>query len=330
VDDAVAEKTAIYMHLDGCAAPFSELVSVPVRQGQALLPVGENGCTGACVHLHFHVHDGDLQFGIFVSQPFEMSDKSSFPQSENTEACESANIDCVHEGPSDNAGVAYVGVNPDVTNTSVGNAYDAAGGWWIVGASYRSTIEMSDEWGGVCRNTTTRFVHTCTSSYGTLTSQNYIDILGVRHSVYLSPASTGHVEGQIQGALSNLYAGGSRISAVMGAATGPESGNVQQFQGGYIQRVNGLNGIRIEAYTCSGLGCLLFAVLRYSALGIFCPTVNADPVVNSLDLGLISAAFGTSNLNYDLNVNGSVNSVDLGLASARFGFPPCPADVEPD
>jgi hypothetical protein len=167
---------------------------------------------------------------------------------------------------------------------------------------------------------------TCASDYGTLTSQNYIDLNGVRHTIYSSSSYTGHVEGQIQGSLSNLY-GANRISTVLGAATEPESGNVQEFEGGYLQR-NNRTGVRVEGYVCGVPGCLLFAVLRYSAYGVFCPSVNADRIVNSIDLGLIAGANNTANLNYDLNVSGVVNSIDLGLAAARFSNTPCGVDFD--
>jgi hypothetical protein len=56
-------------------------------------------------------------------------------------------------------------------------------GWWNVGASNAATNEANDEFGGVCRNTVSAFVHLCATNFGSrlVASQNYVDWKGVRH-----------------------------------------------------------------------------------------------------------------------------------------------------
>lgn len=311
--NAAADQTAMYGHLDNCAF-FAQGVVYDATQGQGLAPAGTTGVSSA-THLHFHVVNGnDLADPTPNTVPFAMSDRDTFERGQGTT-----------DGPSDNAGVAYTdGTNAD---TGIRNAYLAEGGasgsWWNVGATYHATTDSGDEWGGPCRNTSTRFVHLCASNFGAglAASQNYIDWKGVRHSVYRTDVG-GHVKGQIQGALSNRYQG-EPLSEVMGAPTGGEAGGQQNFQGGYIVRNNGA-GVRVDVYRCFG-GCVLVAVMRYSSYGIFCPSVDANRVVNSADLGLVASAFGTpGDMLYDLDANGSVGAADLGLVALRFSGTPCP------
>ena len=47
--------------------------------------------------------------------------------------------------------------------------------------------------------------------------------------------------------------------------------------------------------------------------------INGDGVVDSADLGLLTAAWGTSNPDADVNGDGVVNSADLGLVIAAWG-----------
>ncbi len=187
-----------------------------VLQGQ-FLGVGDNSGTSTGAHIHFQADAGDNETGVLNSIPFTMSDRApngsgiSFP---DIAACTNGTdtSQCVSDGPSDNAGVAYSSQNPVTIDASIASAYQGLGGssgsWWNVGAAFQS-----DEHGGVCQNTTTAFVHVCGTNFGNglLGVQNYIDWKGVRHSVYHSSSFVGHVKGQIQGALSNGYAGGSAV-----------------------------------------------------------------------------------------------------------------------
>ena len=56
--------------------------------------------------------------------------------------------------------------------------------------------------------------------------------------------------------------------------------------------------------------------------------INNDGFVNSLDLGLLQKAMGSStgqaayNPRADMNGDGRINALDLGLFRARFGRPP--------
>jgi hypothetical protein len=332
VYNPVADQTAIYAHRDNCV-PFTPLEPFPVKQGDSLGEVGELGCGGFCVHLHFQVNEGDNQTGTLTSAPFAMSDKDSFLDSENTEDCDDANADCVQDGPSDNAGTGFLSTSPDSIDTALRDGYGAAGGWWSIGATYRSTIELNDEWGGVCRNTLTRFAHLCASDFGTgiAVNQNYIGILGVRRSVYRTGTTAREVRGQIQGALSNLFGGANRpLSRTMGAPLGAENAaGRQDFEAGYLQRNNG-PGVRIDAFVCGSFGCGLLAVLRYSAYGEFCPSVNPDKKVSSIDLSQIAQRFGTNDIAYDINGDGTVSSIDLSLTSSRLNVICETDDPEPD
>ena len=56
------------------------------------------------------------------------------------------------------------------------------------------------------------------------------------------------------------------------------------------------------------------------------PNINSDGVINTLDLGILLAHFGTSVPRYtlgDINGDGVVNTIDLGKLLASFGFT-CP------
>lgn len=283
-------------------------------QGQGLAPVSETGNADG-IHLHFHVAAGSESFEPYDTVPFAMSDGADF----NGQGVNVTN------GPSDNAPVAYeAGGTLDAT---IRNMYLAQGGasgsWWNVGAAYRSTNEANDEWGGVCRNTLTAFVHLCGTTFGNgiLAAQNFIDSQGVRRTVYRSSTEAGVVKGQIQGTLSNNYLGGA-LSRIMGAPIGPEVNGVQPFQGGELVRYPA-PGIRVDVV----VGQFIFRVGRYDARGVFCPSVNADQVVSSIDLSQISQRFGTSNPFYDINMDGTVSSIDLSLTASRFSSVPCPTVI---
>ena len=85
----------------------------------------------------------------------------------------------------------------------------------------------------------------------------------------------------------------------------------RNLQGGYLERANGA-GVRINAYACGGSGCNLIAVLRYSAYGVFCPSINNDRIVNPGDQAILANDMvnGLYNLEHDLNVDGRINPGD--------------------
>ncbi len=279
-----------------------------------MAPTGETGNSDG-THLHFHVTQGNVLIGGHVTVAFEMSDRSSFYGAGGT------------NGPSDNAGVGYTSNSSLDALTRA--AYLANGGasasWWNVGAPFTSTAESNDEAGGICRNQTTAFVHTCGTGWGIglVVTQNYLDWKAVRHSVYRTSNYTGHVKGQIQGSLSNLYFGAGLASA-FGAPIGPESGNMQQFEGGALQRRLDLAGVRVDVIGCGAFGCGLTGIARWSSLGEFCPSVDANDDVNAADIGFVRTAFNSTNINYDLDMNPPISAADIGLVRSRFGMNNCP------
>jgi hypothetical protein len=114
------------------------------------------------------------------------------------------------------------------------------------------------------------------------------------------------------------------LSRVMGGPTIAESGGIQYFEGGFIQRVNSASqAVRVEAWSCPSVGpCALIGVERWSALGTFCPSVNGDTKVNILDLSAIAAHEGDTTypeyLDYDLNGDGVINILDLSAAASKY------------
>jgi hypothetical protein len=314
--NSIANQTSVYAHLSTCGS-WGVGVAWPVTQGAPIGTANETGNADG-VHLHFHVTSGETWNATSYSTvSFSMSDKSNFDEPEIT------------DGPSDNVPVAY---EPGGSlDTGIRGAYLAQSGpqpasesWWNVGATYHATTELHDEYGGPCRNTSTAFVHICPSDFGAglAASQNYIDWKNVRHSVYRTNVA-GHVKGQIQGSVSNFFrpclpgCSNGPLARVMGAPNGPESGGIQSFQAGYLQRANGY-GIRVDAYQCQPT-CTLIAVLRWDARGIFCPTLNRDLVLNVADSGILAQAIATPGweIEYDLNQDKATNVGDMGLLAAR-------------
>jgi hypothetical protein len=315
--------------------PFIPDTPYDILQGQ-FIGVGDNSGNSTGSHIHFQVGAGDDETNPLTSIPFTMSDHApdgngiSFV---DIAACTNGTdlSQCVSDGPSDNAGTGYTGQNPVGTDPILISTYLAHGGssgsWWNIGAPYQSINDNLDEWGGVCRNTATAFVHVCGTDVGNglLSSQNFIDYKGVRHSVYRSSNASGVVKGQIQGALSNGYGQVvgilPAVSKVLGAPTGDESGGTQNFEGGFIVRNNGA-GIRSDVYRCTQPGCLLIVVARYSSLGIFCPSVNDDHVINSTDELIISQHIQLPyDVRYDLNGDAHVNTTDLLQVAKRVNTP---------
>ena len=47
--------------------------------------------------------------------------------------------------------------------------------------------------------------------------------------------------------------------------------------------------------------------------------LNSDGTVNSLDWGIMNAAWFTNNATADINADGIVNSIDFGLMNANWG-----------
>lgn len=71
---------------------------------------------------------------------------------------------------------------------------------------------------------------------------------------------------------------------------------------------DGSEGDGVLAITCEPIG------------GNPCPEdINGDDKVDSADLGLLIAAWGTADANADLNESGNVDSADLGLLIAKWG-----------
>lgn len=235
--------------------------------------------------------------------------------------------------------MGYTQLNPLTLDNLILGAYRSAGGgtpyaWWNIGATYRSINEDNDEFGGPCRNTATAFVHYCGTNFGNgfLVVQNYIDWLNVRHSILYNMTgggyvTAGHVKGAIQGALSNSYGGAGAISQIMGTPTGVESNGRQNFQGGYIQIT--LPGVRAEVYRCDPV-CWLAGVTHYAGDGTFCPSVNGDGFVDLSDVAAVDAHAGTSNPEYDINIDGTVNAADHDLVVSRLSTQPCPGDRDGD
>jgi hypothetical protein len=60
--------------------------------------------------------------------------------------------------------------------------------------------------------------------------------------------------------------------------------------------------------------------------------INGDGIVDVVDFGALSSAFGTADPNADLNANGIVGNVDLAILAEHFGepCPTCRADFDGD
>ncbi len=314
VYNSVANQTAMYAHLVNCSFLFGNGQPFAGTQGQGLASAGETGSAQG-VHLHFHVSTGDTWDDPQTTVAFAMSDKDNFDVQQET------------DGPSDNAPVAVDASG--VTDNTIRNTYliqsgtqPASESWWNVGAPYQSINQSSDEWGGPCRNTATALVHLCPSNFGAgiAASQNYIDWKGVRHSVYHTNLS-GHVKGQVQGALSAMHRG-QPVARMLGAPLFNEASNIQVFQGGYAQRNNGA-GIKVYIYTnIPGGGYTLQEILHYDAYGAFCPSINNDRVVSSGDqlLLVLDITNKTYSLSHDINGDGAISAGDQLLVAMRFGM----------